>query len=151
MTRWAPLLSWITAVSIMGCGSTKVNRQFCLPGISREVVADIVDPEGWLDSPDVPEALRASVLRYIFGAICGKPACDLFTNKLDVKACEDGYLDGRSILHKKVLIDEVAVGAAIGFAVVSLVTPDGNHAYSAIFRRSVNGSWFVFDPLQEGW
>ena len=137
------------ALSVTGCKSTKVDRLFCSEPLQLDDVAAVIDPDGSLDAPEVPAALRKSVLRYLFGAICGKPVCDLFPEEADVRACEEGYLRARAILQKKVRINYVSVGTVSGDAAIGLETDRGKRVFGVVFRRHADGSWLIFDPLQE--
>jgi len=126
-----------------------MDSGFCMEPVQLDRVAAVVDPGGRLDEPGVPAALRESVLRYLLGGICGYPVCDLFPDEADVRACQEGYLRARAILHKKVTINYVSVGNLSGDAVIGLETENGKHSYTVIFRRFPHGSWLVFDPLWE--
>jgi len=139
----------VVALGAVACVSSRVERQFCEVSSDASLVATTIDPAGRLEHPSVPEALRKSVLRYLWGQICDQQACDLYRQAEDIKACEEGYLSTSWILRRKVELEYVGVDQAGGAAAVVITTAGGHRSFAAHFRRSENGEWFVFEPLWE--
>lgn len=145
LVRFIFVVSMIVA---LGCVPAHVPKQFCASTTDVASIASRLDPEGHLQSREVPGDLRRATLRYLRGEICGQPPCDLFPDKADVKACEEGHMLTGWILHKMVTVDEVLVAPTPGTdAVVYAKAPRGDDAFVVVFRRSKEGLWLLFSPL----
>ncbi len=147
--RIAKVVIFVLSIGVGACISPRGGEHFCAPSAEIDLVASEVDPAGRLQRSDVPIPLRAAILAYLRGQICGRPACDLFRSKEDVKACKDGYLATRAILRKRIKIVYIDVDAVGGLAAVEIQLVRGGRNFAAWFRRSNDGSWFVFEPLWE--
>ena len=147
--RLRELALLVITLGATACVSSRVPRQFCTAATGIDAIAATIDPDGHLQSPDVPETLQATVLRYLWGQICGRPACDLYRGAEDIKACKDGYLSTRSLLRRKIKIVYIGVDRIGGAAAIEISAANGSQRFTAHFRRSDDGSWFVFEPLWE--
>ena len=135
------------AITILACTSSRLPRRFCDSPFVTEIQAAVIDPRGRLKDAEVPDQLRKVVIRYLWGEICGDPACELFPDKADVKACEEGYMLTGWILRKEIMVESVEVGLEAGVAVVTVKARRGEGWFSADFRRSDDGSWVIDEPL----